>query len=86
MLMNRAYEGDETCGLARSKGHEPIAPPKKKRGDPGESDREKYKRRNVVEWRFRRLKEFRKVRARYDKLDFMFLAFTQFAFVMIWLN
>jgi transposase len=86
MLMDRAYEGDETRGLARSKGHEPIVPPKKNRGDPWEYDREKYKRRNVVERRFRRLKEFRKVRARYDKLDFMFLAFAQFAFVMSWLN
>ena len=86
MLMDRAYEGDETRELAASNGHEPIVPPKKNRKNPWEYDKEIYKRRNVVERCFRRLKEFRKICTRYDKLDFMFLAFAQFAFVAIWLN
>ena len=86
MLMDRAYEGNETRKLAASNGHEPVVPPKKNRKNPWEYDKEKYKRRNVVERCFRRLKEFRKVCTRYDKLDFMFLAFAQFAFVAIWLN
>jgi len=34
MLMDRAYEGDETRELARSYGHEPVVPPKKNRIDP----------------------------------------------------
>ena len=86
MLMDRAYEGDETRALAIVNGHDPIVPPKKNRKKPWEYDKEKYKRRNVVERLFRRLKEFRKVYTRYDKTDIMFLAFIQFAFVAIWLN
>ncbi len=38
-LMDRAYEGDKTCNLAFSYGHEPIVPPKKNRLDPCEYDR-----------------------------------------------
>jgi transposase len=86
MLMDRAYEGDETRELAAADGHDPVVPPKKNRVKPWEYDKEKYERRNVVERCFRRLKEFRKVCARYDKLDFMFFAFVQIAFVAIWLN
>jgi len=86
LLMDRAYEGDETRELARSKGHEPIVPPKSNRNVPWEYDRETYKRRNVVERLFRRIKGFRRVCTRYDKTDVMFLAFVQFAFVVIWLD
>lgn len=85
LLMDRAYEGDETRALAAFNGLKPIVPPKKNRKDPWEYDKGKYKRRNVVERLFRRLKEFRKVCTRYDKTDVMFLAFIQFAFIAIWL-
>ena len=86
MLMDRAYEGDETRELAATNDHEPIVPPKKNRINPWEYDKEKYKRRNVVERLFRRLKEFRRVCTRYDKTDIIFLAFIQFAFIAIWIN
>ena len=86
ILMDRAYEGDETRALAAASGHEAIVPPKKNRKNPWAYDKEKYKRRNVVERLFRRLKEFRGVRTRYDKTDVMFLAFIQFAFIAIWLK
>ena len=86
MLMDRAYEGNATRELATSKGHDPVGPPKKNRINPWEYDKEKYKKRNIVERLFRRLKEFRKVCTRYDKTDLMYLAFIQFAFMTIWLH
>ena len=86
LLMDRAYEGDETRALAASNGYEPIVPPKSNRKDPWMYDREKYKRRNVVERLFRRLKEFRRVCTRFDKTDIMFFAIIQLAFIAIWLQ
>jgi transposase len=86
VLMDRAHEGDESRALAAAHGHEPIVPPKKSRKEPWEYDKATYKRRNVVERLFRRLKGFRKICTRYDKTDVMFTAFIQFAFVMIWLQ
>ena len=86
LLMDKAYGGNETRALAAKYGHEPIVPPKKNRRNPWDYDKEKYKRRNVVERLFRRLKEFRRVCTRYDKTDTMFLAFIQFAFLVIWMN
>jgi transposase len=86
MLMDKAYEGDATRSLATKYGHEPIVPPKTNRVSPWDYDKEIYKRRNVVERLFRRLKEFRRVCTRYGKTDIMFLAYIQCAFMMIWTN
>lgn len=86
LLMDRAYEGDKTRALASSYSHEPVVPPKKNRKEPWDYDEELYKRRNVIERLFRRLKEFRKDFTRYDKLDSIYLAFIQFSCIIIWLK
>ncbi len=45
-------------------------------------DRQLYKRRNEVERLFRRLKGFRRIFTRYDKLDVIFLGFITFALIV----
>ncbi len=72
--MDRAYEDDKTRSLAMENGFIPVVPPKKNRKEPWDYDKELYKRRNEVERYFLRLKRFRKVCTRYDKLDLIFLA------------
>ena len=86
LLMDKAYEGDDTRHLAESLGYLPVVPPKSNRKEPWEYDKELYKRRNVVERLFRRIKEFRRVFTRYDKLDIIYLGFVCFCFAVIWLN
>ena len=81
LLMDRAYEGDVTRSHARSLGFESVVPPKRNRVNPWECDRELYKRRNEVERIFGRLKRFRRVFTRYDKLDVMFKGFIAFALI-----
>ena len=49
--------------------------------EPWEYDRELYKRRNEVEPLFRRLKGFRRIFTRYDKLDAIFRRFILFALI-----
>jgi len=80
--MDRAYEGDETRQLASDLGYIPVVPPRTGRLEPWEYDREIYKRRNEVERVFRRLKGFRRVFSRFDKLDVMFRAFVTFALIV----
>ena len=86
LLMDKAYEGEDMRNLAESLGCLPIVPPKYNRKEPWEYDKELYKRRNVVERLFRRIKEFRRVYTRYDKLDIIYLGFVCFCFAVIWLN
>ena len=49
LIMDRAYEGDETRKLVEDLGRIPVVPPKSNRLEPWEYDRELYKRRNEVE-------------------------------------
>ena len=82
LLMDRAYEGDETRQLALDLGFIPVVPPKSNRLSPWQYDRGMYKRRNEVERLFRRLKGFRRIFSRFDKLDVMFIAFIVFALIV----
>jgi len=82
LVMDRAYEGEPVRQLAMELGYTPVVPPKKSRLDPWEYDQEMYKRRNEVERLFRRLKGFRRVFSRFDKLDVMFLGFIRFALIV----
>jgi len=82
LVMDRAYEGDETRQLALDLGFEPVVPPKSNRLNPWSYDRTVYKRRNEIERLFRRLKGFRRIFSRFEKLDFMFRAFINFALII----
>ena len=61
-------------------GH--LVPPKRNRIDPWEYDRERYKKRNEVGRLFRRLKGFRRIFSRFDKLDVVFVFFIHFALII----
>ncbi|MEQ1848740.1 MAG: IS5 family transposase [Nitrospira sp.] len=82
LLMDRAYEGDETRQLAVELGYVPVVPPKDNRRTPWDYDHALYKRRNEIERLFRRLKGFRRLFSRFDKLDVMFIAFITFALIV----
>ena len=82
LLMDRAYEGDETRQLAVELGYVPVVPPKQNRLTPWEYDHALYTRRNEIERLFRRLKGFRRIFTRFEKLDVMFVAFINFALIV----
>ncbi len=82
MIMDRAYEGDETRQLVLELGFTPVVPPKQGRVNPWQYDRIMYRRRNEIERLFRRLKGFRRIFSRFDKLDVMFTAFIHFALIV----
>ena len=82
LLMDKAYEGEETRQLAMTLGYTPVVPPKENRLEPWEYDKALYKRRNEVERLFRRLKGFRRIFSRFEKLDVMFIGFIHFALIV----
>ena len=82
LLMDRAYEGNETRQLALDLGFIPVVPPLSTRVEPWRYSKAWYKRRNEIERLFRRPKGFRRIFSRFDKLDVMFMAFLCFALVV----
>jgi transposase len=82
LIMDRAYQGDETLKLARQLGYIPIVPPNPQRRHPWELDRAAYRQRNEIERLFRRLKAYRRVFCRFDKLDVLFTGFVVLALII----
>jgi transposase len=82
LLMDRAYEGNETRQLVLSLGMVPVVPPKSNRIDPWRYDCTLYKKRNEIERLFRRMKGYRRIFSRFEKLDVLFLGFLAFAFIV----
>jgi len=79
--MDKAYEDEKTRNTAIEQGFIPVVPPKSNRKEPWEYDKELYKRRNEIERYFLRLKRFRKIFTRYDKLDVVFLGVITLAMI-----
>lgn len=70
---DRAYDSDAIRAMIAAAGKEAVIPPRSNRVDPPDYDQEKYKGRNKVERLFCKLKGYRAVATRYDKLAAMFL-------------
>jgi transposase len=81
--MGRAYKGWETRWLAFEWGYSPGSAAEEEPEATLEYDRELYKQRNEVERMFRRLKGFRRIGTRYDKLGLMFSGFIYLALCVI---
>ena len=82
LIRDRAFEGDETLGLARQLGYTPVVPPNPNRLKPWDYDRVAYRRRNESERRFRRLKADRRIFCRFDKLNTLFTGFIGSALIV----
>ena len=68
--------------MALDLGMHPVVPPKANRLVKWDYDRTIYKRRNEVERLFRRLKGYRRIFSRFEKLDLMYRAFLNFALIV----
>jgi transposase len=82
LLMDGAYDDNQTLQLALDFGYIPVVPPRPNRLDPWQLDRAMYRKRNEIERLFRRLKGFRRIFSRFDKLDVVFLGFLNFALIV----
>jgi transposase len=63
-----------------------VIPPRRKHRHPRAYDPARYAYRHPIEGLFSRLKQFRRMAIRYDKLDVQFLAFVHLAATVLWLR
>lgn len=72
--------------MIEKKGTEAVIPPKRDRKIQRVYDAGIYKERNHIERFFNKLKQFRRVATRYDKLLINFMGFVKLAAIAIWLK
>ncbi|MBY4641082.1 IS5 family transposase [Gluconacetobacter entanii] len=85
-LADKAYDADRLIDRLIQRGITPVIPPKRNRTTRRKTDFSLYCERNLVERFFNKLKQFRAIATRYDKLKSTFLAAVQFASIIILLN
>lgn len=83
IMADKAYCSRKFLNLIEEKGGRACIPCKNSYKKQWETDREQYKRRNVVERFFQRLKENRRIAMRYDKRADRFLTFVHFACILL---
>jgi transposase len=82
---DRGYSGAPTRDYLRRRGISPVIRQLSTEKVPRLTDWNLYRERNVVERLVGRLKEYRRIATRYDKLAASYLAFVQLAAIRMWL-
>ena len=86
LIGDKAYDADALLETLAKRQITPVIPPKANRKAPRDCDFALYRERNLVERFFNKLKHFRAIATRYDKLAGNFLAAVQLACAIILLN
>lgn len=86
VLGDKAFGTTEILTYIRQHHGTVVIPPRSNASKPWDCDFHHYKERHLVECFFNKLKHFRRVATRYDKLSTMFQAFVYLACIMIWLK
>lgn len=86
VLADRAYDADRLCDLIVEQGGEPVIPPRRHRKIARPYDHVAYKQRWGIEGFFAKLKQYRRIATRYDKLAQNFLGFVKLASIMLWIK
>ncbi len=73
--MDKAYGSKEIRGTLKKREIEPVIPCKSNSKEQIEYDKESYKLRNKVERFFNKIKQYRRIATRYEKLGKTFIAF-----------
>jgi transposase len=87
LLADRAYDANALRRLLAERGSEAVIPSTASRSKPIPYDRQAYRQRNRIERMFCRLKDFRRVATRYDKLARNYAAAVHIAAIAaFWIN
>jgi len=86
VVADKGYDANCVRAHIRSQGAIPNIPNRSNRKKKFRWNKAMYRERNHVERFFNKLKQFRRIATRYDKLGATFFAFIKLAAVRIWLR
>ncbi len=84
LLGDKAYDSAELRESLKARGTKPVIPNRSNRKQPFSFNKSAYKERHLIENSFGRLKDFRRIFTRYDRLARNFLASVFLAATTIW--
>lgn len=86
ILGDKAFDCDEFVNQIRAQECFPVISPRSNRKNPREVDYHLYKERHLIECFFGKIKHFRRILSRFDKMAQAYMGFLAFASTMLWLR
>jgi len=86
VIADKGYDADWIRDLIEDQNCTPHIPPKSNRYDGITYSKAKYRKRNLIERCFNKLKQFRHIATRYDRNPLNYLAMIKIAIVRLWLR
>lgn len=84
VIADKGYDADRLHDTIKAQDSEVVIPPRRNRKVQRPYDKVLYRERNLIERFFAKLKQFRRVATRYDKLLQNYMGFVKFAAIVIW--
>ena len=79
LIADKGYDANVLVASIEASGAQAVIPPRSNRLTPRFYDQQLYRHRNLIERFFNRIKHYRRIATRYDKLARSYLAFVQLA-------
>ena len=86
VLADKGYDSNEFIDTIESNGAVAVMPPRKNRIESRAYDKIIYKERNVMERLFQKLKHYRRIATRYERLARNYMAMLSLVATVIWLE
>lgn len=86
VIADKGYDAEAFVQVIQERGSVPVIPPRSNRKMPREYDAHLYKERHLVECFINKIKHYRRIFSRYDKLATTYLGFLHFVSALIWLR
>jgi transposase len=86
VIADKGYDADAFVAQIQAQGATAVIPPRANRKEQRKYDKHLYRERHLVECFINKLKHFRRVFSRFDKLAQNYLSFVYFASALIWLR
>jgi transposase len=86
LLADRGYAAEDFIDFLLQRGIQAVIPPHQRAKVLREYDKWLYRERHLVECFINKIKHFRRIFSRFEKLDRSYLNFLQFVGVLIWLR
>ena len=86
VIADRSYDAADFVQAIIDRGARPVIPPRKNRKEQRDYDKHLYKERHLIECFIGKIKHYRRLFSRFEKLASRFLSFLSFAGALIWLR
>lgn len=86
LIADKGYDSDPLLESVKALGIGPVIPPKKNRLVQREYDRHLYRERHLIECFINKIKPYRRVFSRFEKLSKNYLGFLSFVSALVWLR